>query len=678
MKIAELDWQQVLAALRKWNTLPVEARRAYVAIKAGAGITRAQAGDGAVDALVAAGLLERASATGRRYAVPAGARPVHVLLRAMDRVRVLEAPGELPHAYLTEHFSDDQTSRLAGEAVTDYRWGPRGRDAELVSSVDWVQPVLSLKDADAARRWEQPRRVPGEESSLAVPWTLAALQRLIPRLAEHPAGVPAAGVDALLPELGPAVRADAVRAGIRYLLVFPSLHGPGLEARIGLLPVIARRLGSPSAAPKPVQVEETFDAPFRLTDMTTVLVEAATEPVPVRGNDGGLYVRAAKAIAARFPGLPAWVADVVVKKDRYATGDDGLGDAAAAQRIAEALRWLQAFKLAAVERGADRYRLTVTKAGRRWLAAGEGDRLKEILAALRASPQRNPDGAFSTSALPFFPSYLGLSIPGEVDLRRALTAALLSLPEGTMVELYAFAVHHGRERNPFLAPGMEKLRHRMVYGRGMTREMWESAWSRVLLEFVAERLVPFGGARLGAAAGDRVVFGVTDAGRYLLGDAEDFDYAPAPEGDVLVQPDFEIVFLAPAPRVEAELGRFAERTGAGVGALFRITRASVLRAAEQGVTADALLGTLEAVSRSGVPANVARQVRDWIGGTRRVTVKPAVLVECPDPETAGRVRSLGGAMVTEITPTVLRLDAHARERAALVKKLRDKGIFVAE
>lgn len=130
--------------------------------------------------------------------------------------------------------------------------------------------------------------------------------------------------------------------------------------------------------------------------------------------------------------------------------------------------------------------------------------------------------------------------------------------------------------------------------------------------------------------------------------------------------------------MEAEPGRFAERTGAGVGALFRITRASVLRAAEQGLAADAVLGTLEQVARSGVPANVARQVRDWFGGTRRVSVQPAVLIECPDPKTAGRVRGLGGAQVREITPTVLRPDGSGKARAALVRKLHEKGIFVQE
>ena len=121
----------------------------------------------------------------------------------------------------------------------------------------------------------------------------------------------------------------------------------------------------------------------------------------------------------------------------------------------------------------------------------------------------------------------------------------------------------------------------------------------------------------------------------------------------------------------------AERTGTGhVGALFRITRASVLRAAETGIAAEIMLKTLGGVSRTPVPANVARQVRDWFGGTRRVRIRPAVLVECPDSETAARVTALGGAHVSAVTRTILRLDGDEKSVGALVKKLRTKGIFV--
>ncbi|HET7232613.1 MAG TPA: helicase-associated domain-containing protein, partial [Longimicrobium sp.] len=191
------------------------------------------------------------------------------------------------------------------------------------------------------------------------------------------------------------------------------------------------------------------------------------------------------------------------------------------------------------------------------------------------------------------------------------------------------------------------------------------------------RLVPLGGARLGETA-EGIGFTLTPAGRYLLGATDEFTHAAPDEGEVVVQPDFEIVFLAPAPRLEAELARFAERTGSGVGALFRITRASVLRAAEQGLSAEQVLKALGRASRTPVPGNVARQVKDWFGGTRRVRIAPAVLVECPDTETAARVTSVAGAQATPVTRTILRLGGDVKSVAALVKKLRAKGIFVED
>lgn len=677
MKIAELDWPQMLGMLRRWDALSPAARRAYLALKPAVGSSRAQMGEDAAEQLLAAGLVAPPSARSTLLAVTPETRRMHVLLRAMGRVRVLDAPGDLPPDYIKEHFTSEQTVLLAGEGPRHHHWGTRAQDAGRVSTVDWVQAVLDLPDADAARRWEQPRRAAGEEGILAVPWTLRTVQQLILALADHPNGVPFSALETLLPDAGPAVRAEAVRAGLRYMLLFPALRGADLQACIGLLPAVAQRLGPPPAAPAPVQAAETFEAPFRLGDMTAVLVEAATEPLPVRSNNQGLYVRTQKLLAARLASLPAWVAEHVL--DDEDEDDEDLGIPGAWERIAQVIHWLVVLKLVEVVRTQERYAMQPTAAGRRWLAEGEGERLKVILSAVRASPQRNPDGRWGADGPAFFATYLGLTVSDrDMDLRADLCDALLSIPTGAMVELDGWLEWHGRERNPFLQAGRDRLRHRIVYGRPFTREMWEAAWMRLLEEFLVERLLPFGGARLGRLEDERVAFGITPAGRYLLGGADDFAFAPAPEGDVLVQPDFEIVFLAPAPRVEAELGRFAERTGSGVGALFRITRASVLRAAEQGVTADALVGTLEGVSRGGVPANVARQVRDWIGGTRRVSLRPAVLVECPDAETAGRVRAVGGAQVTPVTPTLLRLDTDGKGRASLVKKLREKGIFVED
>jgi hypothetical protein len=300
--------------------------------------------------------------------------------------------------------------------------------------------------------------------------------------------------------------------------------------------------------------------------------------------------------------------------------------------------------------------------------------------AYRASPQRAPDAWNRTRGTADFLA-MHPSFPvkdDKVDLRAALTAAFLATPADGAIAVDAFLRHHAELHNPLLSPAANQLRTRGgYYGTPRTREGWESLWASMLVEFLRLRLVPLGGARLGTTADGTIAFTVTGAGRYLLGETDEFRFAPQADGEVLVQPDFEIVFLAAAPRIEAELARFAERTGKGnVGALFRITRASVLRAAETGIACAAMLKTLGEVSRAPVPANVTRQIKDWFGGTRRVRISPAVLVDCPDTETAARVAAIGGAEVSQVTRTLLRLDGDPKRVDALVKKLRAKGIFV--
>ncbi|HYW10014.1 MAG TPA: helicase-associated domain-containing protein, partial [Longimicrobium sp.] len=347
-----------------------------------------------------------------------------------------------------------------------------------------------------------------------------------------------------------------------------------------------------------------------------------------------------------------------------------------ADRIARAVSTLTSLGLARINTPASRYELRATDAGREWLARPDGERIKALIAPVRESPHRFPESWYSaTGAVEFFPVRLDSTVrDATLDLRAALTAAFLAIPQGSMVRLDEFLAYHARAANPF--PTVKPSGVRGGYSV-MAREQRESVWERILITFLQLRLAPFGGAPMGRTAEGRVAFGVAGPGRYLLGAVDDFEYAPPLEGDVVVQPDFEVVFLAPSPRAEPEIARFSDRIGAGVGALFRITRASVLRGAEGGLAADAMIATLERIARGGVPANVGRQLRDWVAGTRRVRIRPAVLITCPDAETAGRVRALGGKNVEELTPTVLALRATATEHKALLKRLRERGIFVA-
>jgi hypothetical protein len=679
VKLHELSWQEVLGALPRWESLSPEARRAFLGIKPGQPFPLEALGAAGPE-LLAAGFLVVPSGRGTLHGLDPALRPLLVALRAADRLRPLEEPGGmLREAYVQEQLTSMQAHALAAPGRSYYHPSDRGSAAAAVSSIAWLRGFLAAEGQAEVMRWEEGRMTGEDRPRLVFPAIAAALRALVQALAAHPRGVPLRGLAELLPAASPAVRVAALAAGLRYLLVFVSV-GREAEAVVGLLPAVAARMAGAPPPPRPVEAREPFAAPFRLGDVTAVLVEAATEPIPIREADGSLYVRAQRAIAARLASVPPWVEGFTVTGNPPAADEDDAADAATLARVELAAHIATVLKLASLRTSGNRVRLAPTPAGRAWLNRGEAEHLRELLGALRALPQRTPAGYRTGDGLDFFGAALPFQVEGgNTDLRAELSTAFLSAPAGALVSVAGFVRFQAQERNPFLGPEGPTVRVRSWWsGEPRTVEGWEEAWGNLLLGFLARRLVPLGCATLARTEAGGLAFGLTDAGRYLLGAADDFALEPASAGgEVVVQPDFEIVFLAPAPRAEAALGRIAERIGAGVGALFRLTRASVLRAAEQGMSAAQVLGTLESAARGGVPANVARQLRDWMHSVRSIRIAPAVLVECPDPETAGRVRALGGASVTEVTPTLLRLDADGRARAALVKRLRERGIFVA-
>jgi hypothetical protein len=681
VRLHELDWGEVLEALPRWEALSPAARAAILSADPGRGVP-ITVPERVLEELVGARILLRPAARRTHHTLEPAFRTLQAAFQASARLRPLSGRGVLSPAYVRALLSREEARPFAPHVR--YRQNVAEKAvAETVSSAEWVRAFLAAASPPAMASWEDRWRGRAEHPRLVFPKVAAALREMVQALSERPGGVPLRELGALVPGSEAETLARALSAAIRYLLLFVSVRGKGMEAVVGLLPAAVARLEPPLPPPTAMAdpPAERFELHFRVTDMTEVLVEAATDAIPVRGSDGALYVRALRRIAERLVPHPAWLAESMdYGADVEDEFDEGVTEeeAQALGRVALAAEALVQAKLAKVERAANRYRFMPTKAGRSWLSHSEEARLRELLAIFRGSRHRAPPLWYdSMPGADFFGTRLGFS-GGELDLRTPLEQAFLSIPAGGFVPLTDFLLHHARNCNPFFGPEAASVRKQGRWsGVPSTDDGWEAAWRHLLSGFLSARLVPYAGARLAHLGRGRVAVGLTDAGRFLLGGAEDFSLPAAAGGGVLVQPDFEVVFLAPAPRAEVEVGRFAERIGAGVGALFRITRASVLRAAEQGVSADDVLGALRRVSGSAVPANVERQVRDWIGATRSIRIAPAVLVDCPDPETAARVRALGGKKVAEVTPTLLRLEAVGKDRAALVKKLRERGIFVA-
>ncbi len=196
-----------------------------------------------------------------------------------------------------------------------------------------------------------------------------------------------------------------------------------------------------------------------------------------------------------------------------------------------------------------------------------------------------------------------------------------------------------------------------------------------LERFFAQRLLVLDAVSLGLTAEGRLCFAVTDVGRYLLGQTGDFDYAEETEARIVVQPNFEVVFLSANIRAEAAIGRYAERIGWDVGTLFRITKKSVLRAAAAGLVSAVVLESLREHATAGIPGNVAAEIAGWMNGCRVARLESALLIRLQDAETASRALAAGGRYVQLISDTVIEV-VEPRRRGALERRLAGEGIFL--
>jgi hypothetical protein len=197
---------------------------------------------------------------------------------------------------------------------------------------------------------------------------------------------------------------------------------------------------------------------------------------------------------------------------------------------------------------------------------------------------------------------------------------------------------------------------------------------QMITDFLDLILVPIGGADLGRTADDHVCFRLTPIGRYFLKLTKDFPDLKEPDsGKVVLQPNFEIVFLGTNIRAEGALEPLCERLGHGTGTLFRLSKPRVQNAIDSGKTMESILETLEEITAKTVPDNVRKEMATWGSAIRHFTPEVIVALRCEDPQSAILLRAALGSNATLLTPTVVQI--HEPLTSAQRRKLSDKGFF---
>lgn len=106
-----------------------------------------------------------------------------------------------------------------------------------------------------------------------------------------------------------------------------------------------------------------------------------------------------------------------------------------------------------------------------------------------------------------------------------------------------------------------------------------------------------------------------------------------PEGRLVVQPNFDLVALAPVSEaLLIELDSFAERVRLEHIAQYRLSKASITRAVQLGLSAETIQQTLERAAGGSIPQNVQYSLVEWERQAKRVELwRGTTLLEVDDP-----------------------------------------------
>ncbi len=644
MKAFDIDWSGFLRHAAAWHALSFPARSALLMMKPHGASDSKDFGE-YVPIFVKAKILETFKEGERIRCTKAFAGSLKAL-RQMGRTPLFgDRSKDGTSDYLRELLTGEERSALAEQEY--YAQGSHLPD--LVASLQFLQSFL---DAESATKWEE-GRVPDythrgstacTQLVLATPTAIKDLRFLIKLLRDNKAPMSFLALIASkgrisIPRLG-----KAIWAGLRYGLLFADVDNEALP-RIGLHPEIYERDNFKQLpAPKTVDPEDIGPLAFAIQDLIQVLV-FCSEPRRLRASDNSLFAKPHKELIATLVPFPEWDSDADVPDRRVSN----------ARWAAQDCGFLRVLGM-----GSKNLRIETTSEGQAWMSLPSAPRAEEYLCPLRHLPNTSDPHLFGYGSL--------LNLPTHAQVVAAFEG-----PGGPVI-LDEFMAYQTKSANPLLSADLTN-QHAHRRRRPITQTHLEEAWKARLDHCIYNLLLPFGGISWGHIAGCKTIE-FTPIGRYLLGATDEFQWpqetAPSP---IVIQPDFEILFLSPNPAQEAVITRYAERIGTGIGALFRLTKASIQTAARAQQSVDDIRTALIDASGKPLPKNVALEIETWHGQVIHMSWQPAQLLHCPDEATALRILSASKGKLELLGPQTLAL-LDMKKRTTLTNSLRKAGVFL--
>lgn len=466
----------------------------------------------------------------------------------------------------------------------------------------------------------------------------------------------------------------AIHLLLKYMLLFPALDRESHLIQLGIWPSVHNFLHGVKHELLTVDCAVVPISSFLLDDMVTILIETSANPIPLKQSNREMYAASASTLENNLSPLSPLALTIIKAPSDI--------------RVPLALKELYNHKLAKISQINGSLYCSITPKGIKWLDKSNSKRLKHYLTNLRETILTH-DSQDKATIKTLLKSHEPARLYQEewpqrthkhLDLRGAAFSAFNTFLDWDLpVSLNSFIRIQCNNNNPLL-----KLFHAGVpliidhdYHDTFLNTPNEiiDYWKDRLMSFMSNVMLPLGCFSLGTdQTSGQTVLSLSSNGKFLLGKLNSLQTHENNSPNIIVQPNFEIVFLNSFASAEARLVRLAQRVGIGVGTLFRLTRESIFNAVENGMDASAIIQTLTDVSCKPLPGNVEEQLKSWVKQCRHISVSHPVMLQCPDKETALRIKSAGGKKVTVISDTVLTF-SNRKDLKPLMKKLNKKGIF---
>jgi len=672
MKYFEVDWNCIVVLAGLWDELPRSEQEYYLHNLNPPTVPSENCDPEKAESLISLGFLKY-SPDGTGITFPDDSAQFHKLITALTDTTFFEMQDTIDNlaGYLKHFYTPTEYNGLT-ESYWQYGRGEYDL-ASRTGSAYWISMFLESNNTAKWVPLADEDNLEFEETDGAYP-EFSIAKRIIRLLVNGTNPIPLSSVYQVIADEDPLFLAKAVHLLVSKLLVFISIDPATYTVQIGIRSFVHDFLNPPAKAMDTVDVPVNSSPSFMVDDMTIILAEAAVRPIPLKQKDHAMYARSERELYSSFYDLPP--------------GCNFLYSYTAKDRLALAMRTIVFADYAFADNKDGKLFLCVSAEGKKWLALSQAKKAERILrkkrAILRQSVFLNRD------RFPMSPECLSeLSDVHEENssywARETLSGstyrALTSIADFKLpVTEISFFGYHSIINNPLFTLFHAGVPYRIPddwYDKFLLdKSDMINKWIVMLRSNLIHWVIPMGLLNIGRIKeADEFAFILNDYGLFFAGKSDEIPERASEAVEIVVQPNFDIVFMAAAPSAEVQLGRFSRRVGRGMGTLFKLTRESVVRATAGGLDFDSIMKSLSEFSSKPIPPNVTEQIRNWVSQCRKISISTKILFTCPDRETALQVVSAAGKDKAEqLSDTVVAI-SDKKYAKALAKKLEKKGIF---